>query len=62
MSCACENNRLARELQRIRTLAKVLAKSEGQIVVVYRNPDGTFGFVCEAYAEKKIIIEYITPY
>lgn len=44
MSCACENKKLASDLDRIRRLAKALAIAEGKTVGIYINADGTYGF------------------
>ncbi len=34
---------------------------EGETVVIYRNDDGTYGFVTADENDKEIV-EYITPY
>lgn len=62
MSCACENQRLGREIDRIRRLAKAMAVMEGKLVVIYRLPDGTYGFRCAGEEIEYPITEYITPY
>lgn len=62
MSCACENRRMSQELDRIRRLAKALAKMESQTVCIYRNGDGTYGFCTIENEINKEIVEYITPY
>lgn len=62
MSCACEHKKLGMEIDRFRRLAKVFAQMEDANVVLYKNPDGTYGF-CKASSETtNQIIEYITPY
>lgn len=53
---------MSEEYGRIHGLAKIFAKSENSIVVVYRNEDGTYGFMPEPCDTDKQIIEYITPY
>ena len=62
MSCACENARMSREIDRYRRLAKAWARIEGQTAVIYRNADGTLDFASIKDSENKVIIEYITPY
>lgn len=62
MSCACENRRLGQEIDRYRRLAKAWAKAEGVIAVIYKNEDGTYGFMAASDENDKTIIEYITPY
>lgn len=61
MSCACENKKLGQELERIRRLAKSLARMEDADVGIFRNADGTYGFAKAANIDKPII-EYISPY
>lgn len=64
MSCACEHKKLSSEYDRIRKLAKGLARIENHIVVVFANPDGSYSF-CRDDApecENRKIVEYITPY
>lgn len=62
MSCACENIRLGSELERIRRLAKGLARIEQKTVVIVRNSDGTYGFCPEGESENKPIVEFVTQY
>ena len=62
MSCECEHKRMATEADRVRRLAKALARMEEAVAVVYRNEDGTYGFCTESEANDKDIVEYITPY
>lgn len=61
MSCACEHNRYAKEMERVRRLAKTLAIIEGRTVAVTAGPDGSYSF--GIYTEEKDnIVELITPY
>lgn len=64
MSCMCENQMKARELERMRRLAKALAKMEGNTVVLYIKADGAYDFdLADNYDETKgRIAEYITRY
>ena len=62
MSCACENQRMGQEIERIRRLAKAWAKMEGVTAVLYKKEDGTYGFMPIYEEIGKRIIEYITPY
>lgn len=62
MSCACENIRMGRELERFRRLAKAWAKLEGKTAVVFKKDDGTYGFATAENAGGKEIIEYVTQY
>lgn len=62
MSCACENKRMSQEYERMRRLAKALAKMENKDVVTYSNDDGTYGFTSDLDNNDKPIVEYITPY
>ncbi len=62
MNCGCENRRLAGELDRQRRLAKGWARMEGTLTALYRNEDGTFGFMPTEDATDKDIVKYLTPY
>lgn len=62
MSCACEQKRLRQEIDRMRRLAKVFAEIENTTAVLYKNEDGTYGFMSADTETDKEIIEYITPY
>lgn len=62
MSCACENQRMGKEKERIRRLAKVLAVMEGKTVGLYVKDDGSYDFTAEYEEIEKGIVEYITPY
>ncbi len=62
MSCACNNRRLAQEYERIYRLAKGLARMECKDVVIFRNADGTYGFIQAGKETDKPIVEYVTPY
>lgn len=63
MSCGCENMKKAREIERTRRLAKALAKMEDEIVGIWLNENGTYGFDRESViSANNKIIEYITPY
>ncbi len=62
MSCACENRRMGSDKERIRGLAKAWAKNEGKTVAMYKNADGTYGFMSAELVIDKHIEEYITPY
>lgn len=62
MSCACENRRMGQELDRIRRIAKAWAKMEEEIVAIFRNDDGSYGFTSISNEIEKPIVEYVTPY
>ncbi|MCD8386284.1 MAG: hypothetical protein LUD17_05260 [Bacteroidales bacterium] len=62
MSCNCENKKLGSEIDRIRRLAKALAKAEEKTVAIFLNNDGTYGFCCADIGIDKPIVEYITQY
>lgn len=62
MSCACENRKMASDLDRIRRLAKAFAKIEGADVAVLCNSDGTYSFQLASLPTDKTIVEYVTPY
>lgn len=62
MSCACNNRRLAQEYERIYRLAKGLAVMEGKDCVIFKNEDGTYGFLAADREIDKEIVEYVTPY
>lgn len=64
MACRCENMQRARELDRMRHLAKALARMESQTVVLFQRNDGTYDFDTELNYrdEKGTIVEYITRY
>lgn len=62
MSCGCVQKRMDMEIERIRRLAKVLAKMENETVAIYRKGDGTYGFETANNEIKNPIVEYMTPY
>lgn len=62
MSCACENKRMSHELERYRRLARAWARLEGEPAVIYRNSDGSYGFVSADKAEDKEIVEFVSSY
>lgn len=65
MSCGCENQKKARELDRTRRLAKALARIESEDVYLYINPDGTYGFDVKRNLNdetSKKVTEIITRY
>lgn len=62
MSCACQNMRLSKELERVRRLAKVYAALEGRTAVIYRRTDGIYGFMPSGEETDNEIVEYVTPY
>lgn len=62
MSCACEQRKMACELDRVRRLAKGLARIEGEAVAIYADGAGGYGFDRASAADGKDVIEYISPY
>lgn len=62
MSCACEHQRMGREIERFRRLAKAWAQMEGKTAIIYKKPDGTYGFCTYNPDTDKDIVEFITPY
>lgn len=62
MSCACENKKMAREIERFRRLAKAWAKMNGETAVIYQNTDGSYGFASVSVDITKPIVEYVTQY
>ena len=64
MSCACENTRMGRELERFRRIAKVWAQMENDTAIIYQHEDGSYGFASISVGGdiNGKIIEYITPY
>jgi hypothetical protein len=61
MSCACENKKLASELERIRRLGKAYAIMEECDVVIFKKEYGTYDF-CKSGEQTKPIVEYISQY
>lgn len=61
MSCGCENDKRKRDLERMRTLAKKLAKMQGEMVALYKEGEG-YNFDVAANCGDKTIIEYISKY
>lgn len=61
MSCGCENTRMGKELDRMRRLAKAMARMEDKEVILYRKPDGSFGMTTETDIEFEIV-EYVSQY
>ena len=53
---------MAKEIERIRRLAKAYARMEEQTVALYRKDDGAYGFAVPTEIINNIIVEYITPY
>lgn len=62
MSCACENGKKSREIERFRRLAKAWARLEGKTAVIFKKEDGSYGFMSADIAIGKNIIEYVTQY
>lgn len=62
MSCDCEHKRLGRDIERFRKLAKAWARMNDEAAVIYKNPDGTYGFTSISDEIEKPIVEYITQY
>lgn len=62
MSCACENKKIASDLDHIRALAKAFATAEQETIALFQNEDGTYGFCPINETIDKPIIEYITEY
>lgn len=64
MSCGCLQMRKERsEYDNIKKLARAWAKNENEIVFIYKNEDGTYGFMpldCPEAKEKEAI-EFISP-
>ncbi len=57
MSCGCENKKALSDLERVRKLAKVMARMEQCVYVIYQKKDGTYNFVREG--EEVCPIEYV---
>ena len=62
MSSDCEHKRMGQEIDRFRRLAKSWAKMNDETAVIYRHPDGTYGFASISSEIDKPIVEYITQY
>lgn len=62
MSCDCDNKRLGSDIERFRKLAKAWASMNDEAAVIYKNPDGTYGFTSISDEIEKPIVEYITQY
>lgn len=61
MSCDCEHTRMAKELDRMRRLAKATARLESREVAIYRKEDGTMGISSMTETDYPII-EIISQY
>lgn len=53
---------MGQEIDRFRRLAKSWAKMNDETAVIYRHPDGTYGFASISSEIDKPIVEYITQY
>lgn len=62
MSCACEQRKMASDLERTRRLAKGCARLEEKTFIIFKRDNGTYGFQPESEETDKPIVEYITPY
>lgn len=62
MSCRCQNDKMARDKERARRLAKSFAEIQGETVALWQSADGKFGFSLSKIECPHKIIEYITPY
>lgn len=58
MSCACQNKKLASELDRISRLARKMAIIEQCIYEVRKHDDGTYSFNKKGNGTKGKIVEY----
>lgn len=58
MSCGCENRKRMEDISRMRSLAKVAAKMEGRIYILYEK-DGIFNFVPRGEKYNGVFVEYI---
>lgn len=58
MSCACQNKKLASELERISQLARKMAIIERCVYEVRKHENGTYSFNQTGYGAKGKIVEY----
>lgn len=58
MSCGCENRKRMEDISRMRSLAKVAAKMEGRIYILYEK-DGAFNVVPRGEKYNGVFVEYI---
>lgn len=62
MNCGCMNQKLGREKDRARRLAKALAEAKGETVGLYAAEDGTYRFAPLDAVGDKNIIEFFSPF
>lgn len=59
MGCGCRNKEMMSDYERVSSLASKAARMEGVVMVVFKKPDGTYGFCAEGRDEiKGEIVEY----
>ena len=64
MSCGCSQIRKERSgYDNIKRLAKAWAKADNKVVLIYKNPDGSYGFMGAGCPEalSREAIEYVSP-
>lgn len=59
MGCFCEGNKKYKDLVAMRSLAKMAAKLEHSVFVLFEREDGTYGFVKEGELFSGKLTEYI---
>lgn len=59
MSCGCDYKKAMAELERVRGLAKKTAVLTGSDQIIYKKPDGTYGFVQEECVYNGEFVEYV---
>ena len=58
MSCACQNKKLASELERISKLARKMAIIEQCVSEIRKHSDGTYSYNKLGYGSKGEVVEY----
>lgn len=59
MSCWCDNKKRMQDIERVRSLARIAAKMDRSVYVLYEKKDGTFDFVPEGMEYKGKFIELV---
>lgn len=59
MSCGCDYKKAMAELARVRNLAKKTAILTDADQIIYKKPDGTYGFVQENCEYNGEFVEYV---
>lgn len=61
MSCWCQGNKRVTSIEKMREIARKVAKMEQSVYILYSKEDATIGFVKEGEEYTGKFIEYVYP-